>query len=96
MESAPSIFRSIAMARQKVEGLLTQLHERFADSDTSPQQEALLQQLQGQLAEWEGPVPADGNVVTTAELLLEEVKEQHPQLSRIVAELLDVLGRLGI
>lgn len=84
------------MARQKVEGLLTQLHERFADSDTSPQQEALLQQLQGQLAEWEGPVPADGNVVTTAELLLEEVKEQHPQLSRIVSELLDVLGRLGI
>ena len=64
------------MARQKVEGLLTQ--------------------LQGQLAEWEGPLPADGNIVTTAELLLEEVKEQHPQLSRIVTEILDVLGRLGI
>lgn len=84
------------MAKQRVEGLLTQLHERFADSDTSPQQEALLQQLQGQLAEWEGPLPADGNIVATAELLLEEVKEQHPQLSRIVSELLDVLGRLGI
>jgi hypothetical protein len=84
------------MARQKVEGLLTQLHERFADSDTSPQQEALLQQLQGQLAEWEGPVPADGNVVNTAELLLEEVREKHPHLSRIVTEILDVLGRLGI
>lgn len=84
------------MARQKVEGLLTQLHERFADSDTSPQQEALLQQLQGQLAEWEGPVPADGNIVNTAELLLEEVQEQHPHLSRIVTEILDVLGRLGI
>ncbi len=84
------------MARQKVEGLLTQLHERFADSDTSPQQEALLQQLQGQLAEWDGPLPADGNVVTTAELLLEEVKEKHPQLSRIVKEIIDVLGQLGI
>lgn len=84
------------MAKQHVEGLLTQLHERFADSDTSPQQEALLQQLQGQLAEWKGPVPADGNVVTTAELLLEEVKEKHPQLSIIVKELLDVLGKLGI
>ena len=84
------------MAKQRVEGLLTQLHERFADSDTSAQQEALLQQLQAQLAEWEGPLPADGNIVTTAELLLEEVKEKHPQLSRIVSELLDVLGRLGI
>lgn len=84
------------MAKQKVEGLLTQLHERFADSQTSPQQEALLQQLQSQLAEWEGPEPADGNIVTTAELLLEEVKEKHPHLSGIVSELLDVLGRLGI
>jgi ABC-type transporter Mla subunit MlaD len=84
------------MARQKVEGLLTQLHERFADSDTSPQQEALLQQLQGQLEEWEGPLPADGNIVNTAELLLEEVQDKHPQLSRLVSELLDVLGRLGI
>lgn len=84
------------MARQKVEGLLTQLHERFATSDTSPQQEALLRQLQGQLAEWEGPLPADGNIVNTAELLLEEVKEQHPQLSCIVSEILDTLGRLGI
>lgn len=88
--------RGESMARQKIEGLLTQLHERFADSDTSPQQEALLQQLQGQLAEWEGPVPADGNVVTTAELLLEEVKEEHPHLSLIVKEIIDALGRIGI
>ena len=84
------------MARQKIEGLLTQLHERFASSDTSPQQEALLQQLQSQLAEWEGPVPADGNVVMTAELLLEEVKEQHPHLSLIVSEIIDLLGKIGI
>jgi hypothetical protein len=56
----------------------------------------VLQQLQGQLAEWEGPVPADGNIVNTAELLLEEVQEKHPHLSRIVTEILDVLGRLGI
>ena len=84
------------MAREKVEGLLTQLHARCADSDTSPQQEALLQQLQGHLEEWEGPLPADGNIVNTAELLLEEVQDKHPQLSRLVSELLDVLGRLGI
>lgn len=84
------------MAKQKVEGLLTQLHEKFADSDTSPEQEALLLQLKSQLAEWEGPLPADGNIVTTAEMLSEEVAEKHPQLAHIVRELLDVLGRLGI
>jgi hypothetical protein len=84
------------MAKQKIEGLLTQLHEKFADSDTSPQQEALLQQLRSQLEEWEGPVPADGNVVNTAELLLETVEAEHPHLSRIVKEIIDVLGRIGI
>lgn len=84
------------MAKEKIEGLLTQLHEKFADSDTSPQQEALLQQLRSQLEEWEGPVPADGNVVNTAELLLETVEEEHPHLSRIVKEIIDVLGRIGI
>lgn len=84
------------MAKQHVEGLLTQLHARFADSDTSPQQEALLQQLQGQLAEWQGPVPADGNIVTTAELLLEEMKEHHPQMVSILRELINALGKLGV
>jgi len=84
------------MAKQKIEGLLTQLHEKFGDSDTSPQQEALLQQMQSHLAEWEGPIPADGNIVNTAELLLETVEERHPQLSFIVKEILDTLGRIGI
>ena len=84
------------MAKQKIEGLMTQLHERFASSDTSPQQEALLQQLRSQLAEWDGPTPADGNVVTTTELLLDELEEQHPHMTQIVKEILDTLGRLGI
>jgi hypothetical protein len=84
------------MPREKIEGLLTQLHEKFADSETSPQQEALMQQLQSQLSEWEGPKPADGSVVTTAEMLLEEVEEKHPQLSLLLKEILEALGNIGI
>ncbi len=84
------------MARQKINGLLTQLHERFADSETSPQQEDLMLQLHSQLAEWDGPKPADGNVVMTAELLLEEFKEKHPNLSLVVREIIDELGKIGI
>ena len=34
------------MPKQHIHGLLTQLHEKFAASDTSPEQDALLQQLQ--------------------------------------------------
>lgn len=84
------------MARQKINGLLTQLHARFADSETSPQQDALMQQLHSQLVEWDGPRPADGNVVMTAELLLEEFKEKHPNLSLVVREIIDELGKIGI
>lgn len=84
------------MPKPHIDGLLTQLHEKFATSDTSPEQEALLRQLQGQLANWEGPVPADGSVVNTAEMLLEELKERHPQLAEVLRELLDGLGKIGI
>ena len=84
------------MPKQHIDGLLTQLHQRFANSDTSPEQEALLQQLRGQLAEWEGPAPADGSVVTTAELLLETLQDKHPHLSQVVRELIAALGRIGI
>ena len=83
--------------KQHVEGLMSQLHEKFASTDdTSPEQKALLMQLQSQLAEWEGPKPADGSVVTTAELLLEEIDERHPQLTHLIREILDALGKIGI
>lgn len=81
------------MPKQHIHGLLTQLHEKFTASDTSPEQDALLQQLQGQLG---GFVAPDGSVVTTAELLLDELKEKHPQLSQVVRELIDALGKIGI
>jgi hypothetical protein len=55
-----------------------------------------MQQLHSQLVEWDGPRPPDGNVVLTAELLLEEFKEQHPHMSLVVREIIDELGRIGV
>jgi hypothetical protein len=83
------------MSKQHIEGLLSNLHEKFATSETSPQQEALMQQLRSQLTDWEGPRP-DGSVVSTAEQLVEELEEEHPHLSHAVRELLDALGKIGI
>ena len=83
------------MPKQRIEGLLTQLHERFADSDTSPQQEAMLAQMQSQLAEWEGPKPP-ADFQETAELLLEELEEEHPTAAGIIAEIINTLSRIGI
>lgn len=82
--------------KEKMEGLLTELHEKYAASDTSPAQDALMAQLQSQLSDWDGPKPGDGSVVTTAELLIDELEERHPQLSAALRELVQALGRIGI
>ncbi len=58
------------MPKQHIEGLISELHDRFADSDTSPQQEAMLAQMKSELAEWEGPKPSE-DFRTTAERLLQ-------------------------
>jgi len=84
------------MPKAKIEGLLTELHDKYATSDTSPEQDAMMLQLQSHLASWDGPSPPDGSVVTTAEMLLESFKEKHPQLSAVLKEIMDNLGRIGV
>jgi len=84
------------MPTEQLHGLVTQLHDQLTTSTTSPEQEALLLQLHSQLENWEGPPAPDGNIVNTAELVLEELEESHPQLALVVREIIDALGRIGI
>jgi len=84
------------MSKEKITGLVTQLHDQLTTSQTSPEQEALLLQLHSQLENWEGPPAPDGNIVNTAELVLEELDDSHPQLSLVIREIIDAMGRIGI
>ena len=84
------------MPREHIEGLITQLHEKLADSDTSPQQEALMAQMQSQLAGWEGDVPGDGDIRKTAELLADELEENPPTLAMIVKDIIQTLHNAGL
>ena len=84
------------MNQEKITGLVTQLHDQLTTSETSPEQEALLLQLHSQLENWEGPPAPDGSIVNTAELVLEELEDSHPQLALVVREIIDALGRIGI
>ncbi len=81
------------MPNQHIEGLLTRLHARFADSDTSPQQQALMQQLQAGI---NGSAAADGSLKTTAEMLLLELQDRHPVIAEALRELIEELGSIGI
>jgi len=84
------------MPNEYMTGLVTQLHDQLTSSETSAEQEALLLQLHSQLENWEGPPAPDGNIVNTAELVLEELEDHHPQLALVVREIIDALGRIGI
>jgi len=83
------------MPKQHIEGLLGQLHEKFADSDTSPQQEAMIAQMQSELAEWEGPKPPE-TFVESADLLLQEIQEEHPKAARLLQEIINTLNNIGM
>ena len=83
------------MAKKKIEGLISNLHQRFADSETSPEQEALLAQMQSQLSEWQGPKP-DNNLAETTEMLLNDLEEKHPKAAAVARDILDTLAQIGI
>jgi len=83
------------MPKHHIEGLITQLHDRFADSDTSPQQEAMLARMKSQLAEWQGPKPPK-DFTETAEMLLQEVEEEHPKAAGLVREIINALNSIGV
>ncbi len=84
------------MPKEKIRGLISELHERISGEDSSPQQELLLAQLQSQLDSWEGPKPANGDIKDAAEELLHEVEEKHPKAARITHEIIEVLSHLGL
>ena len=81
------------MPKQHIEGLLSRLHERFAGSETNTEQQALMQQLQSQL---DGAAPPDTSAVTTAEMLLLELKDRHPVIAEALRELIEELASIGI
>ncbi|MDG1852445.1 MAG: DUF4404 family protein [Gammaproteobacteria bacterium] len=83
------------MPKQHIEGLISELHDRFADSDTSPQQEAMLAQMKSELAEWKGPKPSE-DFRTTAERLLQEMEEDHPRTAAVIHEIINTLNNIGV
>lgn len=83
------------MPRQKIKGLISQLHEKLGDDQTSPEQALMLAQMQSQLDSWEGPKPADGNLVNLAEELISDIEEKHPKATQVVREIIESLRQLG-
>lgn len=85
------------MPRERIEGLISELHDKFANSDTSPEQDRMIARMQSELEEWRGPKPpADGDLKEAAERLLEDIEELHPKASMVVREIIQTLAGIGL
>jgi hypothetical protein len=84
------------MPKHQIHALITDLHERFADDLVSPEQQALLQQLQLHIHEMGEADPVDTNFVDTVDLLLAETETEHPVVAGMLRQVLELLRNMGI
>ncbi len=84
------------MARAIIENLMTELHERFGELESSPQQERLLADLQAHVHTLGEDGVGDPTPVETVELMLENLGGNHPRIAAVLRELLDTLKNMGV
>lgn len=84
------------MPKQKAEHLITDLHERFADDLTSPEQIALLEQVKSHIHNMNEAGPADPTFLDTVERLVAEIEVEHPTAASILEQLLSTLKNIGV
>ena len=82
------------MPRNTIQGLLSDLHERFGDDLSSPQQQQLLNTLNRQLTT--DSDLADPSFKETLDLLVEDLEVEHPQAAAVLREIMAVLNNMGI
>jgi len=84
------------MPKQAVQTLMTDLHDRFADDLTSPQQQALMEQVQSHIHNMNEAEPTDPNFLETVELLVTEVETDHPNAAAVLNQLIETLRNIGV
>ncbi|MFV1873860.1 MAG: DUF4404 family protein [Oleiphilus sp.] len=84
------------MAKQKAEHLITDLHERFADDLTSPEQLALLQEVKNHIHNMNEEEPADPSFLDTVERLVAEIEVEHPTAAGVLVQVLNTLKNIGV
>lgn len=84
------------MPKAKIENLMTELHDRFGEVDSSPQQTQLLAQLEQHMHSVTEGDKSDPTPVETIELLLDNVGEDHPRVAAVLRELMDTLKNIGV
>jgi Domain of unknown function (DUF4404) len=84
------------MPKQKAIGLISDLHERFADDSVSEEQKKLLNDVKQHvhdLGESDTPEP---DFIDALEVLVTDIEVEHPTASGILRNLVETLKNMGV
>ncbi len=84
------------MPKERVESLITDLHERFGDDLPSPQQQELMAQLQAHIHDLGEAEPVEPDFLEAVEVYLAEIEGEHPKAAAVVHQILDTLRNIGV
>lgn len=84
------------MPKAKIENLMTELHDRFGEMEASPQQERLLAELQAHVHDVSEGSVKDPTPLESIQLMIDDLGDNHPNVSALLRELLDTLKNIGV
>lgn len=84
------------MPKQTAIHLITDLHERFGDEITSPEQQALLEQVKLHIHNMDEAEPADASFLESLSQLTTELEVEHPRAAAVMEQILNTLKNIGI
>jgi hypothetical protein len=84
------------MPKEQVQHLITDLHDRFGDDLSSPQQQELLSQVQAHIHNMDEAAPADPSFLETVEHFVTDIEAEHPNAASVLAQVLDILKNMGV
>jgi len=84
------------MPQERMQNLITEMHEMFGDDQPSEQQKRLMDELQRHVHPKGSKDQADLVPLETLELLVEEVAVEHPRTAAVMREILNTLRNIGV
>ncbi len=82
--------------QQRMESLMSELHELFGHEEATPQQQQLMRNLQQHIHEQGEPDVSRPNLVESLEVVLEDIEVDHPRTSAVLREVLSTLRNIGV
>jgi hypothetical protein len=84
------------MPKQRIEALISELHDLYGDDQPSEAQKRLLAEVERRIHPAGVPGEPDPVPLETLELLTEELSEEHPRSTAIFREILETLKNIGV